>query len=76
VVGIEDEKWGEKVVAAVVPKFPKTFDIKALQAFCKKQMHDWKCPKEILLIDRLPRNTMGKVLHEEVKQFFGRQEEG
>ncbi|MFH1489576.1 MAG: AMP-binding protein [Pseudomonadota bacterium] len=72
VVGIEDEKWGEKVVAAVVPRSSKSLDVGELQHFCREQLHDWKCPKEIVLVDHLPRNTMGKVLHEEVKQFFGR----
>ncbi len=70
VVGIVDEKWGEKVVAAVV-KEPGT-DVSAdeVKAYCKKQLHDWKCPKEITFVEKLPRNTMGKVLKEEVKRFF------
>jgi malonyl-CoA/methylmalonyl-CoA synthetase len=70
VVGIPDDKWGEKVVAAVV-KNPDT-DVSAgrVQAHCKKHLHDWKCPKEIKVVRELPRNTMGKVLKEEVKKFF------
>jgi len=76
VVGIEDEKWGEKVVAAVVPQSSKALDVRELQAFCREQLHDWKCPKEVVMVDHLPRNTMGKVLHNEVKQFFGRRKEG
>jgi hypothetical protein len=35
-----------------------------IRAHCKNNLHDWKCPKE------LPRNTMGKVLKEEVKNLF------
>ena len=70
VVGIADEKWGEKVVAAVV-KDPETeVSVDEIQACCKKHLHDWKCPKEIALVEELPRNTMGKVLKEEVKKFF------
>ena len=70
VVGMVDEKWGEKVVAAVV-KSPGT-DVSAgeVHAYCKKHLHDWKCPKEIAFVEELPRNTMGKVLKEEVKKFF------
>jgi acyl-coenzyme A synthetase/AMP-(fatty) acid ligase len=37
---------------------------------CKKHLHDWKCPKEVNLVKELPRNTMGKVLKEEVKKLF------
>jgi malonyl-CoA/methylmalonyl-CoA synthetase len=70
VVGILDEKWGEKVVTAVV-KDPET-DVSAaeIQTHCKNHLHDWKCPKEIAFVEELPRNTMGKVLKEEVKKFF------
>jgi malonyl-CoA/methylmalonyl-CoA synthetase len=70
VVGIPDEKWGEKVVAAVVPKPGSTPKVQGIQQFCKEHLHDWKCPKQILLVKALPRNTMGKVLKEEVKKLF------
>jgi malonyl-CoA/methylmalonyl-CoA synthetase len=70
VVGIPDEKWGEKVVAAVVTKSGTKLKSHEIQAFCKEHLHDWKCPKEIVFLEELPRNTMGKVLKEEVKKFF------
>ena len=70
VVGLTDDKWGEKVMAAVVkdPEFGVQAD--EIQAYCKKHLHDWKCPKEITFVKELPRNTMGKVLKEDVKKFF------
>ena len=70
VVGIDDEKWGEKVVAAVVKKPDANVSEAEIQAYCKKLLHNWKCPKEIAVVEELPRNTMGKVLKEEVKAFF------
>ena len=70
VVGIVDEKWGEKVVAAVVKDPDTELSVEEIQACCKKHLHDWKCPKAIALVKELPRNTMGKVLKEEVKKFF------
>ena len=70
VVGIVDEKWGEKVVAAVVKKSDANVSTEAIRAHCKKLLHDWKCPKEITFVKALPRNTMGKVLKEEVKNYF------
>jgi malonyl-CoA/methylmalonyl-CoA synthetase len=71
VVGVEDEKWGEKVVAAVVPKPGATIDPEEIQAYCKQHLHNWKCPKAVVFLKELPRNTMGKVLKEEVKKIFG-----
>ncbi len=70
VVGIPDEKWGEKVVAAVVKKAGVDLPPKELQAFCKKRLHDWKCPKEVIFVEEIPKNTMGKVLKETVKKIF------
>lgn len=70
VVGVPDEKWGEKVVAALVPKPGATIDPEKIQAYCKEHLHNWKCPKEINVVKELPRNTMGKVLKEEVKKLF------
>ena len=70
VVGIPDEKWGEKVVAAVVTKSGSSIKPEEIRAHCKSQLHDWKCPKEVVFVKELPRNTMGKVLKEEVKNIF------
>ena len=67
VVGIADKKWVEKVVAAVVTKTDANINSEAIRAHCKKNLHDWKCPKKVVFVKELPRNTMGKVLKEEVK---------
>ena len=70
VVGIADERWGEKVVAAVVAKADANIKPEEVRAHCKKNLHDWKCPKEVVFVRELPRNTMGKVLKEAVKNIF------
>jgi len=70
VVGIPDPKWGEKVVAMVVTEKGCDLDPDTIKTFCKEHLHDWKCPKEIRFVDEIPRNTMGKVLKDKVKQIF------
>lgn len=70
VVGLPDPKWGEKVVAAIVTKEGASLGTEDLRSHCKEHLHDWKCPKEFLRLDHIPRNTMGKVLKEEVKKRF------
>ena len=70
VVGIPDEKWGEKVVAAAVLKPGAQIKAEDLQTYCRLYLHDWKCPKDVLFLRELPRNTMGKVLKEKVKDHF------
>jgi malonyl-CoA/methylmalonyl-CoA synthetase len=70
VVGIPDERWGEKVVAAVVAKPGSIITEREVQAYCKTHLHDWKCPKQIVFTAELPKNRMGKILKEEVKDLF------
>jgi len=72
VVGIPDQKWGEKVVAAVVLKSGAHIDPEQIQNFCRQHLHNWKCPKELVFLEKLPKNTMGKVLKEEVIKLFER----
>ncbi|MDQ1333563.1 MAG: malonyl-CoA/methylmalonyl-CoA synthetase [Thermodesulfobacteriota bacterium] len=70
VVGIPDERWGEKVVTAVVSLPGAALPSQTILSYCKEHLHSWKCPKEVRFIDSLPRNTMGKVLKEEVVRLF------
>jgi len=70
VVGIPDEKWGEKVVAAVVKQSDSPIRASEVEAACKQNLHKWKCPKEVAFVAELPKNTMGKVLKEDVKKLF------
>lgn len=70
VVDIPDHQWGEKVVAAVQAKPGFDPAAETIDGFCRERLHDWKCPKEIIFVEEMPRNTMGKILKEEVKRFF------
>jgi acyl-CoA synthetase (AMP-forming)/AMP-acid ligase II len=70
VVGLPDAKWGETVVAAVVLKDGCDLNANVIRAHCKKHLHDWKCPKKIAFVKRIPKNTMGKMLKEEAKSLF------
>jgi acyl-CoA synthetase (AMP-forming)/AMP-acid ligase II len=70
VVGIPDERWGEKVVAAVVLKPGVMLATKEIQDHCKQHLLDWKCPKEVFFLGELPRNKMGKILKEEIVKYF------
>jgi malonyl-CoA/methylmalonyl-CoA synthetase len=70
VVGLPDLTWGERVAAAVVARPGVALSAAQIQAACKRQLHDWKCPKSVEFVAALPRNTMGKVLKEEIKKIF------
>jgi malonyl-CoA/methylmalonyl-CoA synthetase len=68
VVGLPDEKWGEKIAAAVVLKAGVNLTVGDIQRFCKKYLHNWKCPREVVFMPELPKNSMGKILKEEIKK--------
>jgi malonyl-CoA/methylmalonyl-CoA synthetase len=75
VVGIPDEQWGEKVVAVVVPKPGSGLTSDDIKTYCGKHLHDWKCPKEFIFWKELPKNTMGKVLKEELVSGLAKRHE-
>jgi malonyl-CoA/methylmalonyl-CoA synthetase len=70
VVGVPDEKWGEKVVAGIVLKPGVTPATGKIRQFCKEHLSDWKCPKEIVFLKELPRNRMGKIIKDDVVRQF------
>ncbi len=70
VVGIPHENWGEMVAAAVVLQPGAEVSAEDVKQACKQHLHDWKCPKQVVFLDELPKNAMGKVLKEEVKAAF------
>jgi acyl-CoA synthetase (AMP-forming)/AMP-acid ligase II len=59
VFGEPDPKYGEEVEAAVVLKGDT--DAEALRSFCRERLADFKVPKVIRIVPRLPKNAMGKV---------------
>jgi acyl-CoA synthetase (AMP-forming)/AMP-acid ligase II len=67
VVGLPDDKWGERVVAAVQVRSGSTVEPDELIAFTKERIGSVKAPKQVLFWDDLPRSTVGKVLKTEVK---------
>jgi malonyl-CoA/methylmalonyl-CoA synthetase len=69
VVGIPDEEWGELVVAAVVVR-NKALDLKQLNEWMRGMMPPYKTPRKYLVVDELPRNDMGKVTKNDVKERF------
>ena len=57
-----DEEWGERVVAWVVPKDPSTPpSLGDVVELVRAVLPPWAVPKELVLVDRLPRTASGKV---------------
>ena len=65
-----DPRWGERPVAVVVLKPGASLDLAALQAHCRTRLAGFKLPKELHLVDALPRNPSGKVLKRVLRDGF------
>jgi len=76
VVGVPDADWGDKVCAAVVRSPSEAVHDETLRAYAKERLAPYKVPKEILLVDDLPRNAMGKVMKQAVRELFEVVDEG
>jgi malonyl-CoA/methylmalonyl-CoA synthetase len=61
VIGVPHSDFGEAVVAVLVPETGVTPDLGQLQGEVTKRLANYKRPKRMILVEALPRNTMGKV---------------
>jgi fatty-acyl-CoA synthase len=62
VVGLPDERWGEKPVAMVMLADNCTLGLPELNEHCRARLAGFKVPKQLIIRDSLPRNPSGKVL--------------
>ena len=67
VIGMPDDDYGEKVVAAVVSSKGST-NATELQNFVRQRIAGFKTPKIVVFLDKLPRNALGKVVKPELRE--------
>ena len=69
VIGMPDERWGEVPVAIIAPAGePPTLE--DIQAYCADRLARFKTPKDVIIVEALPRNATGKVLKRELRKEF------
>lgn len=68
VVGAPDELWGERVVAVVEPVAGGAPTEAEIREYCTGRLAGYKCPRAVVVVDELPRNTVGKVLKRELRE--------
>lgn len=66
VIGVPDARTGEAVKAYVVVEPGATLDADALVDYARDHLARYKCPSEVIFLDRLPRNAAGKLLRREL----------
>jgi len=69
VIGVPDQRWGERVHAIVVPRPGVERDAAALMAHCRGLIADFKCPRSVEFRDTpLPVSGAGKILKTELRK--------
>ena len=72
VAGVPHAVLGEDVAAWIVPVPGAPIDRTELDSFLRSRLSDYKVPREVNLVDELPRNATGKVLKRALSEGYGR----
>jgi fatty-acyl-CoA synthase len=68
VVARRDERWGEVPVAVVVRRPGAALDEAGVKGLCRDRLARFKHPHEVIFVEDLPRNVMGKVLRFKLRE--------
>jgi acyl-CoA synthetase (AMP-forming)/AMP-acid ligase II len=66
VIGVDDEEFGQRLKAFVVPADGKQLSADEVRSHVKENLANYKVPREVEFLDSLPRNSTGKVLKKEL----------
>jgi long-chain acyl-CoA synthetase len=73
VIGVPDERRGEQPVAFVAAAEGQTLDKQPLLQFIRRQLADYKAPRQIVILPVLPKNATGKILKTELRKLAAKQ---
>jgi 3-oxocholest-4-en-26-oate---CoA ligase len=76
VVGVPDERWGERVVAIVEPRPGATPTLQELQQHCRAKLAGYKVPRELVIVDKVVRSPAGKADYTWAKEQAGKASTG
>jgi fatty-acyl-CoA synthase len=68
VIGVEDEQFGQRLKAFVVPARGASPGTDELKDYVRASLARYKVPRDIEFLDELPRNATGKVLKRELAE--------
>ena len=70
VLGVDDERWGQKVAAVVQPRPGEAPTLEELVAFCQTKLARYKAPRELHLVAEMPRQPSGKPDYKRARQVI------
>lgn len=68
VIGVDDEQYGQRLAAFVVLRGPdESVTVDVLKQYVRDNLANYKVPRDITVLDELPRNSTGKILRRELE---------
>jgi len=67
VIGVHDPIRGEVIVGFVEPREGLSVESDELRVWCRDRLAGYKCPREIHVVEALPRNPVGKIMRKDLK---------
>lgn len=71
VIGIPDDRWGEVPLAVLTVTEGAAVDTAAVRAHLDGQVARYKLPKDVVVVEALPRTASGKIVKAELRERFG-----
>jgi fatty-acyl-CoA synthase len=68
-IGVDDEKFGQRLKAFVVVRDGQKISEDEVKAYVRDNLARYKTPREVVFLDELPRNPTGKVLKRELEEM-------
>ncbi|MGQ7271289.1 AMP-binding protein [Marinobacter nauticus] len=68
-IGIPDEKTGERIRLFVAPVAGADVDEEALISHCRQSLASYKVPKEVTILEELPKSNVGKILRKDLRNL-------
>jgi fatty-acyl-CoA synthase len=73
VIGVPDERWGERPLACVVPEAGADLDADELRDFLEGRVPRWWVPERIEFIEEVPKTSVGKFSKKTLRERFVRE---
>jgi long-chain acyl-CoA synthetase len=70
VIGVPSTRWGEEVMAIVVPRPGQAPELASIVEWARSRIAGFKVPKQLALIDELPRNAGNKILRRVLREPY------
>ncbi|MBK5990065.1 AMP-binding protein [Streptomyces microflavus] len=72
VVGVPDERYGEEILACVIPRDPADPPVlEEITAYCRERLAHYKIPRRLRVLDTFPMTVSGKVRKIELRETYG-----